>query len=172
MINRKPDYQTMLFPSALGWFGVIFKGNRIRQISFGYASPEGAWEHLDPRWRSPPRPQRTASRLVARFRAYARGKTEDFADLAIDLGGYTAFQCRVYRACRHIPYGSTRSYRQLAAQSGSPNAARAVGNCMAKNRIPLVIPCHRVVCFNGQIGSYSAPGGKHLKKRLLDLERR
>jgi len=171
MRRRSVGYRTLLFPSALGWIGVILKENRIRQLTFGEASLAGAWKHLDPRWRSSNRRQSTTSRLVARLQAYAQGKTEDLTDLAIDLSGYTAFQRRVYRACRQIPRGSTRSYRELAAQSGSPHAARAVGNCMARNRIPLVIPCHRVVSSNGQIGSYSAPGGKCMKKRLLDLER-
>ena len=72
--------------------------------------------------------------------------------------------------CRRIPYGRTMSYAELAAKAGSPNAARAVGNCMAGNRIPLIVPCHRVVCSDGRLGSYSAPGGTRMKRRLLDLE--
>jgi methylated-DNA-[protein]-cysteine S-methyltransferase len=62
------------------------------------------------------------------------------------------------------------TYGELAAKAGYPGAARAVGNCMAANRIPLLIPCHRVVCAGGRLGSYSAPGGTVTKRRLLALE--
>jgi methylated-DNA-[protein]-cysteine S-methyltransferase len=171
MSRKNPSDQTLLFPSALGWMGVILKGNRIRQLTFGHASSAGAWRCLDPSLRIRPKADGASPRLVARLQAYARGKTEDFSGLAVDLQGCTAFQRRVYGACRRIASGSTRSYGELAAQLGSPRAARAVGTCMARNQIPLVIPCHRVVYSNGRIGPYSAPGGKLMKKRLLELEK-
>jgi methylated-DNA-[protein]-cysteine S-methyltransferase len=171
MSRQSLNERTLLFPSALGWMGVIFRGDRILQLTFGHASSAGAWRHLDPRRRSRPRTDVAAARLVARLQGYARGRTENFADLAVDLEGCTAFQRRIYRACRRIPFGSTRSYGELAAESGSPHAARAVGHCMAQNRIPLVIPCHRVVYSDGRIGPFSAPGGKQMKKRLLELEK-
>jgi methylated-DNA-[protein]-cysteine S-methyltransferase len=63
------------------------------------------------------------------------------------------------------------TYGELAAKAGSPRAARAVGSCMARNRIPLVIPCHRVVPSGGRLGSFSAPGGSETKRRLIDMER-
>ena len=68
------------------------------------------------------------------------------------------------------PVGTTLSYGQLAARAGSPRACRAVGNCIAGNKIPIVIPCHRVVLSGGGIGKYSAPGGARMKKRLLMIE--
>ncbi len=73
-------------------------------------------------------------------------------------------------ACRRIPWGQTRSYAQLAAVAGRPGAARAVGSVMAKNRVPLVVPCHRVIASSGQLGGYSAPQGLSLKRRLLAME--
>jgi methylated-DNA-[protein]-cysteine S-methyltransferase len=171
MSRRIPPEQTLLFPSTLGWMGVILRGDRICQLTFGHASSAGAWRHLDPRLRSRPRTDGPARRLVARLQDYARGEPDDFADLTVDLEECTPFQRRVYRACRQIPFGSTRSYGELAAELHSPHAARAVGHCMAQNRIPLVVPCHRVVYSNGRIGPFSAPGGKLMKKRLLELEK-
>ena len=72
-------------------------------------------------------------------------------------------------ACRAIPRGETLTYGQLAAKAGYPGAARAVGQVMARNCLPLLIPCHRVVGSNGLHG-FSAPGGLATKQRLLEIE--
>jgi methylated-DNA-[protein]-cysteine S-methyltransferase len=88
----------------------------------------------------------------------------------IVLTGLTDFQQRVVRECRRIPYGHTLAYGELAVRAGSPHAARAVGGVMARNRIALVIPCHRVVGSAGKLGGYSAPDGIRMKTRLLELE--
>ena len=90
--------------------------------------------------------------------------------MPVVLDGFTDFQCRVYQRCRRIAYGATLSYGALAAAIGVPQAARAVGNTMARNRLPLVIPCHRVVGAAGALGGFSAPDGIHMKQRLLSLE--
>jgi methylated-DNA-[protein]-cysteine S-methyltransferase len=110
--------------------------------------------------------------LVRRLQAFAAGQPDALGDIRIDPGPLTDFQRRVLRQCRRIPYGQTLSYAELAAKAGFSRAARAVGNCMAGNRIPLIIPCHRVVCADGRLGSYSAPGGTSMKRRLLALESR
>ena len=108
--------------------------------------------------------------LVRRLQAYAEGEPEDFRDVQVDLDGLSRFRRRVFEACRQIPYGETLSYAELAVRAGFPKAFRAVGNCLAANRVPLIIPCHRVVCSNGQIGRFSAPGGGGMKQRLIQLE--
>jgi methylated-DNA-[protein]-cysteine S-methyltransferase len=108
--------------------------------------------------------------LMVRLQAYAAGTPDDFRDIHVDAGPVGPFKQRVLAECRRIPYGSTLTYAELAAKAGSPGAARAVGNCMAGNRIPLVTPCHRVVRSDGQVGSYSAPGGSKTKCKLLWLE--
>ena len=87
-----------------------------------------------------------------------------------DLEDRTEFQKGVLLACFQIPLGETRSYRQLAELAGSPLAARAVGSVMASNRIPLLIPCHRVLGSGKSFGGYSAPGGLDTKRWLLDRE--
>jgi methylated-DNA-[protein]-cysteine S-methyltransferase len=114
------------------------------------------------------------ARLRRRLQAYASGKPDDFRDIRLDLcllrPFLTDFQLRVLEQCRKIPYGATISYAELAAKAGFSRAARAVGNCMAGNLIPLLIPCHRVVKSDGQLGSYSAPGGVEMKRRLLASE--
>ncbi len=88
----------------------------------------------------------------------------------LDLSERTDFQRDVLLACAAIPFGETLTYGQLAELVGHPGAARAVGSVMASNLIPIVIPCHRVVAANRQLGGFSAPGGTDTKKRLLQLE--
>ena len=80
----------------------------------------------------------------------------------------TPFQQRVWAALRDIPYGETRSYKQLAEAIGQPNACRAVGMANHANPILIVIPCHRVICADGSPGGYA--GGAEMKKALLRLE--
>ncbi len=87
----------------------------------------------------------------------------------IDWSGLSPFQQRVLIATAAIPAGHTRAYGELAAEAGSPGAARAVGNTMARNPYPLLIPCHRVVRADGEIGAYGA-GGAEVKRRLLRAE--
>ena len=79
------------------------------------------------------------------------------------------FRRRVLDACAAIPRGEVRTYGELAAECGSPRAARAVGSAMATNPVPLVVPCHRVVRGDGAVGQYSA-GGPEQKIRMLEAE--
>lgn len=90
-------------------------------------------------------------------------------DLPLDISG-SAFQRKVWKALASIPYGQTRSYKELALLSGSSKAFRAVGGANGKNPLPIILPCHRVVRADGKLGGYS--GGLEIKKALLDLERR
>ena len=82
----------------------------------------------------------------------------------------TDFQRLVWREIEKIPYGETRSYRDIAIAIGRPKSYRAVANACAKNPLPIIRPCHRVICSNGEIGGYSINGGVTLKKALLKCE--
>ena len=108
--------------------------------------------------------------LRLRLAAYAKGEPVDFADCTVRWPYRTEFQQRVIAATRRIRYGTTITYAALAAQAGSPRAARAVGNIMAANTVPIIIPCHRVVAAGGKLGGFSAPQGVRLKERMLALE--
>jgi methylated-DNA-[protein]-cysteine S-methyltransferase len=88
----------------------------------------------------------------------------------LDWSGISEFHQTVLRACYRIPAGQTISYGTLAARAGNPKAARAVGGAMAKNRWPIIIPCHRVVGAQGQLTGYSGTGGLATKQQLLSLE--
>ena len=82
----------------------------------------------------------------------------------------TDFQRLVWREIEKIPYGETRSYRDIAIRIGRPKSYRAVANACGKNPLPIIRPCHRVICSNGEIGGYSINGGTALKKALLKCE--
>jgi methylated-DNA-[protein]-cysteine S-methyltransferase len=88
----------------------------------------------------------------------------------VDLSRLGSFQRRVLEQLRRIPRGQVRTYRAIAKEIGHPGATRAVGTACARNPVPLVIPCHRVVRSDGGLGGYSLRGGVALKRRLLEQE--
>lgn len=92
-------------------------------------------------------------------------------EIDIDKLPGTAFQHDVWQALLKIPYGETRTYAQVAKMAGHPKAVRAVANAIGKNPLPPIIPCHRVIRSDGNIGGYSAKGGIKEKIRLLKKEK-
>ena len=98
---------------------------------------------------------------------YFEGRRQAF-DLTVDLRGVTPFTERVLRELARVPFGQTTTYAELASRAGNPKAARAVGMTMNRNRIPIVLPCHRIVGANGTLVGYV--GGLDRKEALLRLE--
>jgi methylated-DNA-[protein]-cysteine S-methyltransferase len=158
------------FPSRLGWIAVVGRATRLNYLTFGHNSSEAATHAVPSGLAQTARLGHWNGPLVERLQAYASGARDDFLDVEVDLGSRTWFQRRVLGLCRKIPFGQTLTYGELAVRADRPGAARAVGQCMAANPIPLVIPCHRVVAANGLLGGYSAPGGVDVKRHLLALE--
>lgn len=170
------------FATDLNWMALAWSNDTLVANVFGYPSRRLAEVALA---RIPGMPQsfcRVAAEgqgddlpawvanLIARLKCFAAGDAIDFSDVPLSLDHLTVFGRRVIVACRKIRYGETRSYGDLAAECGSPAAARAVGSVMAKNRYPLIVPCHRVLTACGDIGGYSAPTGLQMKRRLLEME--
>lgn len=102
--------------------------------------------------------------LEAYFRT---GSDAGFLEFDFDRAGLTPFRIKIMEALRRVPAGETLTYGELAAAVGKPGAARAVGNVMARNPVPLLVPCHRVVATNG-LGGFAS--GLDVKKKLLRLE--
>jgi methylated-DNA-[protein]-cysteine S-methyltransferase len=109
-------------------------------------------------------------RAIDGIQALLRGEASDLTQVRLDLGDVAAFDRRVYEAARAIRPGNTRTYGQLARELGEPGEAREVGAAMARNPVPLIVPCHRVVGADGRLGGFSAPGGTATKRRLLEIE--
>ena len=108
--------------------------------------------------------------LQGKIRAYFEGGCVDFSDTPVAFDGLGEFGAKVLAACGKVGYGQTVSYGQLAKLAGRPTAGRAVGNILAKNPVPLIIPCHRVIRSDGGIGGFSAGGGQGMKSKMLELE--
>lgn len=104
-------------------------------------------------------------KAVVQFKEYFAGKRQNF-DLPLQLNG-TPFQTRVWKALQKLKFGESATYQTLAQRVGNPNSARAVGNALGKNPIPLIVPCHRIVSSNG-IGGFT--GGLPIKRYLLSKE--
>ncbi len=172
MTNSTPEIASFLFPTNLGWMALAWRGERIERLTIGHPSAAAAAASLDLDAATTERhklPDLVAE-LVDRLQRYSDGEAVSFDDIHVELSHLTLFQLKVVRACRKIGRGCTRTYGELAAAAGSPGASRAVGSVMAKNRLPIIVPCHRVVAASGSLGGFSAPDGVDMKRRMLALE--
>jgi len=170
------------FLTDLTWMAIAWRDDALIGAAFGHASRRAAelslaripglqeaFVRVDAESEAEELPAWTID-LIDRLQRFAEGEPVGFASVPLELGHLTPFASKVVAACRRIPWGQTRSYGELAAECGSSGAARAVGSVMAKNRFPLIVPCHRVLAAGGEIGGYSAPEGLKMKRRLLILE--
>jgi len=161
-------FDLLVFQTALGWTGLLVDSNKIVRLRFGFKSQIPLLHSFDEHF-DVVDPTTKQKQWIKLLKDYAKGKPVSLASLPVDYSSYSPFQSKVLKQCRKIPFGTTISYGQLAAQSDSPRAARAVGSAMRKNRFPLLIPCHRVISSKG-IGGYSASDGLTSKRKLLALE--
>ena len=119
----------------------------------------------------PGAPPEDIAAVVEAAKRYFAGEETDFSQVQLDLAGEDAFFAQVYDILRRVGWGRTTTYGALAKEVGAGReAARYIGEAMAKNPTPLIIPCHRVLAAGGKIGGFSAPGGSRTKTRMLELE--
>jgi methylated-DNA-[protein]-cysteine S-methyltransferase len=153
--------------TELGWIGVVFSPAGLRATTLPHRSRDGALGDVLAQGADTEAPEAELNGLADRLRRYGRGEPVAFPD-TLDFDGVSPFQRAVCQATRDIPRGQTCSYGDLAAQVGRPGGARAVGQAMARNPWPIVVPCHRVVASDGGLGGFG--GGLDMKRRLLRLE--
>ena len=160
-----------MFQTALGTCGLGWSELGVVCLQLPAADPLDTQRRLARRpgaaMHTPPS---AMARLITMLQAYMDGEATDFAAVTVDLGQADALCRQVYMAARAIPWGQTLSYGELAACLGLPGAAREVGQALARNAVPIIIPCHRIVGSGGKLGGFSAPGGPDTKRRLLELE--
>jgi|SRR3569833_125127 len=117
-------------------------------------------------------PSPAMAQLISDIRRYFEGERTDFSHVPVDLGSQEPFFAQVYAEVRKLGWGETTTYGTVAKTLGAdPQAARTVGQAMASNPVPLIVPCHRVLAAGGKLGGFSAPGGSDSKARMLELER-
>ena len=155
------------FNTIMGWVGILGSSKGIRRITLPQPSAQDARRLLGkPVDYAEPAPNLFQD-LIERFQAYFTGDRIDFPD-KLDLSGATPFQRQVWEVTKLIPHGDTRSYKWVAEQIGKSGASRAVGQALAKNPLPIIVPCHRVVNTDGRLGSFG--GGLEMKRHFLHLE--
>ncbi|MDA8441676.1 MAG: MGMT family protein [Peptococcaceae bacterium] len=157
-----------IFPSVKGWVGTAFTENGIFRLVLPQpdylevreellASIGTGWQELEEQ------PYHTD---IQKFLA---GQCAELC-LPVDWAWASPFQKEVLQAVQQIPYGQAETYGSLAAKLGKPEAVRAVGGALGRNRVPLVIPCHRVLAAGNKLGGFSSRHGLQDKVSLLDLE--
>ena len=163
-----------VFDTALGPCGVAWSGRGLTHVQFADGSPATTEKRLVGRSRSAgaAEPPPAVAAVVADIRRYFAGEPVDFSAAAVDLSAIDPFRRKLYETMRALKWGETTTYGGLAQRLGATDweGARDVGLAMGSNRIPIVIPCHRVLAAGNKLGGFSAYGGTKTKEKLLALE--
>ena len=151
-----------------GWVGMARSSQGLLTLTLPKLDREAALRPCMDRWGDDAQQDDIAlSDLQGKLCRYFDGQQVSF-DETLDMRGATGFQRRVWEATRRIPRGQTLTYGEIARQVGSPGAARAVGQAMARNPWPVIVPCHRVVGHDSRLTGFS--GGLDMKRRMLEME--
>lgn len=159
----------MLFPTKLGWMGLVGSEKGVQRIYLPENSREGLRQRIGKEFPGSREGAPFLDQAKEEILEYFEGRRTQFG-MRLDLSSATPFQRKAYQRMLAIPFGRVRTYRWLAEKIGNPRALRAVGNANGKNQWPLVVPCHRIVGSDGRLTGFSAPGGLDLKAKLLKLE--
>jgi methylated-DNA-[protein]-cysteine S-methyltransferase len=162
-----------IFETAGGFCGIAWNDVGITRFQLPTRSGRATERILLRRMpgAKPDAPPPEVVEAVAAVKRYFEGEETDFSGFTLDLGEQDPFFERIYAAARRVGWGHTTTYGALAKELGAgPEAARDVGQAMAKNPVALIIPCHRVLAAGGKVGGFSAPGGSAAKTRMLELE--
>jgi O-6-methylguanine DNA methyltransferase len=161
--------RSIVFKTPWGWMGISETSQGIDAIVLPRGSRQAIESGLNA-MASEPCEAGDSMRLEAARRQlldYLSGKRDTFA-VPLDLSRGTPFRRRVWRILQRVPYGKLRSYQWVASRVGGRRYARAVGNAVSANPLPIVIPCHRIVAQDSSLGGFSC--GLPMKRKLLTLE--
>ena len=161
-----------VFETAIGACAIVWNPRGIAGVQLPEANAAATRSRVVRRFSAaretvpPPEVQNAIDGIVALL----RGERRDLSDIALDLETLPAFNRKVYDIARAIPPGATLTYGEVAERLGDKLLARAVGQALGENPIPLIVPCHRVLAAGGKSGGFSASGGVVTKLRLLTIE--
>ena len=164
-----------VFETAAGFCGIAWSDAGISRFMLPSSTAQATEANLRRRVPNaqPASPPPHVVTAVDAAKRYFAGEQIDFSALQLDLSGQDSFFQQIYAAARRVGWGHTTTYGTLAKELGAgPEVARNVGQAMAKNPVPLIIPCHRVLAAGGKLGGFSAPGGSATKQRMLEMEGR
>jgi methylated-DNA-[protein]-cysteine S-methyltransferase len=154
----------LLFETKIGRCGIEWGDAGVTRVELPSARLRGV-----ERERFGPLPGEIEAAVEAIAELLAEGR-RDLRWIAVDGSGCDRFQRAVYAATREVGAGETASYGEIARAIGAPEAAREVGAALGANRVPIVVPCHRVLAADGSLRGFSAPGGIATKRRMLEIE--
>jgi methylated-DNA-[protein]-cysteine S-methyltransferase len=161
-----------LFDTAIGPCGIIWNARGVCGFLLPEPTSSATRRRLLARFTDAvetlPPPQ--ISRVTDAVTALLNGERTDLAFVPVDMSGLPEFHQRVYEVARTIRPGATLTYGEIATRLGDPGSARAVGQALGHNPIPVIVPCHRVLAAGGRRGGFSAPGGTATKLNLLAIE--
>lgn len=159
-----------LFETKLGLCGIAWSDEGITR--FRLPDPDRDAAERQFRGRTATAPPPAIAGVVEQAKRYFAGERIAFTNIDLDLSAVDPFRRTIYDALRKVGFGETVTYGELAKRAGAnePQAAQDVGVAMARNPVPLIIPCHRVLAAGGKIGGFSAPGRTETKQRMLALE--
>jgi methylated-DNA-[protein]-cysteine S-methyltransferase len=161
-------FETAAGVAAIGWTKAGIASFRL-PAPVAIETERAVLRSLPSATRAEPPPE-IAAVIDAAIR-YFEGERVEFFEAPVALGGQPSFFVRVYHHVRALGWGQTTTYGAVACALGAgPDHARAVGQAMAANPVPLIIPCHRVMAAGGGVGGFSAPGGARSKAHMLALE--
>ena len=163
-----------IFETNAGACGIGWNAHGITRFQLPSHDARSTERHLLARMRDAMRmeaPPAEMGAVVTAVGKYWTGERVDFSETVLDLREQDALFLRVYDAVRAVAWGQTTTYGSVARTLGmGPEFARSVGQAMARNPVPLIIPCHRVLAAGNRSGGFSAPGGVDTKLRMLRLE--
>jgi len=161
-------YRYVIFETPRGWMSLGGTDAGLQRVTF--PRPERGWALLEAsasQGRQGVHEENYQPEVQAQLRRYFAGEPVQI-EASLDLSELTDFQQQVLRACARIGYGEKRTYGELAKELGRPRGARAVGQALGRNPLPMVVPCHRVLAADGSLGGFGA--GIAWKMYLLKLE--
>jgi methylated-DNA-[protein]-cysteine S-methyltransferase len=160
-----------LFETKLGFAGIAWSNNGITRFRLPDPDRKAAAQQFKGKTESQSPPPHVGAVMDDAERYFA-GERIDFSEIGLDLTSVDPLRRTIYNALRKVSFGETVTYGELAKRAGvtAPQAAQDVGVAMARNPVPLIIPCHRVLAAGGKLGGFSAPGRTQTKERMLALE--
>jgi len=161
------ELKYITFNTNMGWVGMLASAKGLLGTTLPQRSAQEACQLLGDSVSHAIWSPHLFKNLMERLKVYFSGHRTTFPD-KLNLSRATHFQREVWEITRLIPYGETRSYAWVAKQIKRPKAARAVGQALGKNPLPIIVPCHRVVASAGKLGGFG--GGIEMKRYLLSLE--
>ncbi|MGD0785556.1 MAG: MGMT family protein [Sedimentisphaerales bacterium] len=171
---RKNDLKYVIFKTADGFFGLLADGKGLIRSTLPMPYFNIAKKYLlVGMFKGVSEDKQMYPDIQKSIKAYYKGCYAELKKVRFVLNWeeLTDFSKKVLNVCKRIPPGQTITYSQLAKKAGFEKAARAAGSVLAKNPLPLLIPCHRVIRSDGKIGNFSAAGGSKTKKKMLEFEK-